>query len=436
MKSDIASAIITAAVAVSSAAAVPCHAEGLAFDAGADLRIREELMENVPGLPNGGFVRAVRSEFKNHVRFRPRVWAEIRGETADAGNWRIFTRLADEFRWNIQPYSNGNTFPGELMLDNLFLEGKGLFDDLLDLKIGRQDLYNYCGLAHVFVDGTPGDGSRSIYTDMAALKFHVDEVSTLDAFALYNTDDVGDLRWGTDRSRHLATAARFPGSRCNQDDWGAGLIWGSKAVEWLPYQVFAAEKRFNGEDGHTELLGAKVSPEWAEGIKSDFEAMSELNGEWSGFASVDWKGRKSGSICPLASLSYHYMSEEWDPMWSRGVNDSELFLYGTHNGVAWWSNMHFVKLTAGMEFGPRHRLTASTGPMFAARNDYLGDGNGTFKGLLTQGKYEFPLWLADRKAGERFEIFGHFLVEFFNPGDYYATSKPAWFVRWQIEMRF
>ena len=36
----------------------------------------------------------------------------------------------------------------------------------------------------------------------------------------------------------------------------------------------------------------------------------------------------------------------------------------------------------------------------------------------------------------RFEIFGHLLAEFFNPGDYYDTQRPAWFVRWQIDVKF
>ena len=98
--------------------------------------------------------------------------------------------------------------------------------------------------------------------------------------------------------------------------------------------------------------------------------------------------------------------------------------------------MYNVKLTAGVELGPRHKVQLMTGPMFAAAQDGLGGGDGMFKGYLTQGKYEFPLMLADKTKGERFELFGHLLAEYFNPGDYFETEKPAFFIRWQLEFRF
>ena len=409
---------------------------GLAFDAGADLRIRQELMGNVPGLPGGGLVKTPCGKFKDHVRFRPRVWAELKGDTEDFGKWRLFARIGDEFRWNIEPKNNATSWPGELYLDNLFLEGKGLFDGFLDLKIGRQDLWGYCGLDHIFVDGTPGDGSRSIYSDMAALKFHVDEDSSLDVFGLYNFDNADDLRWGHSYQRFSSLCSRFPNDEGNQDDYGYGAIWSSKFAKNLPYQVFAMQKRMrNVESGrnHTELVGAKLTPKWNDGLSSAFEVMSELNSEWSAYADLAWKSSADG-VKPFFKLGYHFMSKEWDPMWARAVNDSEMFLYGTHNGVAWWSNMHLLKLTAGLDFGAFHALTFSTGPMFAAEADGIGGGNGYFKGELSQVKYGFPLIVPDK--GDRFEAHAHVLFEYFNPGDYYESSKGAWSFRWQIEFKF
>jgi hypothetical protein len=74
--------------------------------------------------------------------------------------------------------------------------------------------------------------------------------------------------------------------------------------------------------------------------------------------------------------------------------------------------------------------------MFAAVDDGVGGGDGCFKGFISQAKYDFPIYLADKTKGERFEIVGHLLVEFFNPGDYYETDRPAYFCRWQIEVKF
>jgi hypothetical protein len=55
---------------------------------------------------------------------------------------------------------------------------------------------------------------------------------------------------------------------------------------------------------------------------------------------------------------------------------------------------------------------------------------------LSQARYDFPLWLAGDGCGGRFNLYGHLIAELFNPGDYFETSKPAWFVRWQVDFTF
>ena len=437
----------------------------LGFDAGADVRIREELMNNVPGMPGGGLLLKVpRSGFSNHIRFRARAWGEMRGTTENWGEWRVFTRLTDECRWCPEPYKNVHTFPDEVILDNLFVQGKGLFDGFLDLKVGRQDLYGLYGLDHVFVDGTPGDGSRTTYGDLAGVTFNVTEKSKLDLFALYDFDD-SDVRWGTDRSRHCVLSGIDPTASPDMDDYGFGAIWGSELAPWLPYQVFVVQKNtheFEDARGVThpwtqrELVGAKFAPKLDEEWSLQFEGMGQVgcNGDgatlsgWSAYSGLHWKSASESTIRPFGNVGYHFMSGDddaadedgghsaWDPMWSRGVNDSEIFLYGSHYGIAWWSNQHFLKAEIGLDLGRHHRLTGNCGPLFAAAQDGLGGGDGYFKGLLSQLRYDFPIWLADREKGERFEVFGHLYAEFFNPGDYYETDKPAMFLRWQVEFKF
>ena len=454
--------LVVAVTAV--AASASARGDGFEFDAGADLRIRQELMDNVPGLPGGGLLlKTPRSGFRNHMRYRPRVWGEVRFGSEELGQFRIYTRLTDEFRWCPEPRVHKNTFPDELILDNLFLEGKGLFDEFLDFTIGRQDIYGLYGLDHVFVDGTPGDGSRTVYSDMFRTRLHFTEVSSLDLFTLYNFDD-SDVRWGTKRGKHRSLTGLGGGAEPDMDDWGVGAVWNSDLGEALPYQLFVMQKytrafrRSGVMHPYTlrELFGGKLMPQLTDEWSLRLEAMGQVgrNGDgdtlsgWSTYAGVNWKSATESSIRPFGSLGYHVMSGDedaadedgghhaWDPMWARGVNDSEMFLYGTHYGAAWWSNMHFLKLSAGLDFGPRHKVVASTGPMFAEAKDGLGGGDGFFKGLLSQMRYDFPIWLADKDKGERFEVVGHVLAEFFNPGDYFETDKPGWFFRWQVEFKF
>ena len=438
--------------------------DGFNFNAGADVRIRHEMMKNVPGLPGGGLLlRAPHSDFRQHMRFRPRVWGEVTFGSESIGSFRIYTRLTDEFRWCPEPYSNKYTFPDELILDNLFLEGLGLFDGFLDFTIGRQDIYGLYGLDHVFVDGTPGDGSRTVYADVARAKLHFTDDSSLDLFTLYDFDD-SDVRWGTRRGKHRSLSGLGGGAEPDMDDWGVGAVWNSDFGEALPYQLFIMQKytrAFRRSDVMhpwtlRELAGAKLMPQINEEWSLQLEAMGQIGRNddgatlsgWSSYAGVNWKSATESSVKPFGKLGYHFMSGDrdaanedgghhaWDPMWARGVNDSEMFLYGTHYGAAWWSNMHYLKLTAGLDLGRRHKLVASAGPIFAAADDGMGGGNGMFKGFLSQVRYDFPIMLADKDKGERFEIFGHVLAEFFNPGDYFETDRPGYFLRWQVDFKF
>jgi hypothetical protein len=339
------------------------------FNAGADLRIRQEIMRNVPGLPGGGVLfPQTRRDALNHMRFRPRVWAELA-----AANWRLRTRLTDEVRWNVAPDGTAYSFPDELVLDNLFLEGTDLFDGRLDVRIGRQDLYNFCGLDHVFVDGTPGDGSRTLFADMVKLGFSFENEARLDLFFLHCGDE-NALRWGTARSRRRSLAGLGGGADPDMDDWGWGAVWSGRAAG-LPYQVFALQKvtesfRRDGREHpwtRRELAGVKLTPQITDDLSLQLEAMGQIgrNGDgdwlsgWSTYSGLSWRRAGEGAVTPFMRAGFHTMSgardaadedgghRAWDPMWSRGVNDSELFLYGTHYGVGWWSNMMFLKFAAG-----------------------------------------------------------------------------------------
>lgn len=449
---------------VLSAAILACAAPALAdldFNAGADLRIREELMENVPGLPGGGRLStAKRGAFKNQVRFRARAWGEIAGVTESESTWRLYVRVADEFRWYVEPkYPRPYAWPDELILDNLYLEAKDLFDGFLDFTIGRQDIFCLYGLDHVFADGTPGDGSRTVYADMARFAFKFEDNRRLDLFAIYNADDC-DIRWGTEAGHHRSLTG-LGGARPTMDDWGFGAIWNDSLAENVPYQFFVINKNTAsyyhpkyGDRPWTRrgMVGLKVVPRIDEEWSLQLETMGQIgqNGVGdtlcgaSAYAGINWKSARAGWK-PFGTLGYQYMSGSddaadedggntaWDPMWSRSALNSEMFLYGTHYAAGSWMNIHYPKATAGVDFGKLHKITCSMAPIFAANQDGLGGGDGLFKGFQSQVRYDFPLFV---EPDTRFQVFGHVVAEFFNPGNYYASEKPAWFFRWQVDFKF
>ena len=448
-----------------------CAAYGLDADFGADFRLRQEIMNNVPGLPGGGLLnRAEASKQKNQWRFRTRVWGDVKfGE-----NLHIYSRLANAPRWNVNPHSRAYEFPDELFLDNLYLEGTGFWDGLVDFVIGRQDTFGaggaLYGLSRIFSDTTPGDGSRSFYSDMARVTIHATDESKIDGFVLYNSDR-NKLRWGTGSSRNRALCG-LGGADPEADEFGAGVVWSSSigSPEAVPYQLFSVYKKkyacHYGDGKHPgkdiATFGARFLPQLTGELSLELEGMAQA-GEtteddfckgWSAFAAVDYHPDVGNTVKPYAQLSCMYMSGDedtageyggnsaWDPLWNRAASPSEMMAYGSTYGMCWWSNLIYPKLSGGVKFGKRHSLNASTGPMFAAKYDGLGQTPGAdgsrFMGLLSQVRYDFPLLTApaDATGLKRLEIFGHLLAEMINPGDYYATSRPAWFLRWEVMFKF
>ena len=452
---------------------------GLRADAGADLRVRQEIMHNIvgnPGDPGAMMPRAYKKNV-NHIRFRPRVWGRL-----DYENFTLYGRLVDEFREHIvkngvsRKYRAYN-FPDEVALDSLYLEGRELFDGFLDFRIGRQDLFerghSVFGLDRTLFDGAPYVGSRSAYADMLKLTFHTSDDSKLDAFVLYDNGR-NMYRYGSRHSRGRPMNAIHPADSPEMDEWGGGLVWHHSLLEKrLPYKLYMIHKHnedytaFNGRhvrDKQLTTFGALLQPQLTENVSFEFEGAHQFGtadsgrkqaGGTMGYAAVDvHKDRASAGYKPYSRLSAYYLSGDkhrtdaddndtaWDPLWGRWPQDSELFQYGTLYGLGYWSNMLYTKMELGVDIGPHHRVQAYSGPIYAAVQDHLGhaDGSGDsmFKGVLSVLRYDFPIILAPKNAHglDRFEIYGHVMAELFNPGNYYDTSRPAYFFRWEIVVAF
>ena len=447
-------------------------------NAGGDFRLRQEIMHNVPGLPGapGAMMPRAYREAQNHIRYRVRAWGRL-----DVDDFTLYARVVDEMREHI--VKNGAkrkrrsyNFPDELVLDNLYFAGRGLFDGFFDFSLGRQDLFDgrhsVLGLDRMMLDGAPYVGSRSCYADMARFTFHTSDASSLDAFALYDNGR-NIYRYGNHLSRGRPMNAIHPGDGPGMDEWGGGLVWNDRLLDGaLPYQLYSVHKHNESyiaaggrhvKDKQITALGVHVMPEFNENLSFDFDAAKQFGtcnggrqaGGWMAYAAADLhKASSHEGIRPYARLSAYYLSGDrrsrgegdndtaWDPMWARAPCDSEMMQYGTLYGLGYWSNMLYTRLTIGAEFGPRHGVYAYSGPMWAAAQDRFGhaDGSGEsmFKGVLSAARYDFPILLAPKNATgfKRLQVFGHVVAEVFNPGDYYDTSRPSYFIRWEFSVSF
>ena len=458
------------------------------FNAGADLRIRQEMMDNIPGNPGNDYSvsTAPRGKNKNQIRIRPRAWFEV-----ENGPFRLYTRLTDEIREF--PVENGQrrkersyNFPDEIFLDNLFLEGRGLESDwlgfagveTLDFRFGRQDMLeggrSIFGLDRLMDDGTPLDGSRSFFSDMVRAKLYFSETRTLDVFALYDNGR-NDLSWGDRKSRGRPLNPINMTDSADLDEWGGGLVFSDALFDGgVPFKAYSIFKRSEAYVTRKPVerkmpakeittLGVLVEPRFNDNWGMELDGAKQFGrilsgnrqaGGYMGHVGINYFPEFKKEWKPKLSLAATYYSGDkhrtgaddndtaWDPMWARFTQDSEMLVYGALYGNCWWSNMIYTKLKLSMNFGPRHGMYAYTGPMFTAVQDNLGhaDGSGDsmFKGWLSAARYDFPIRLAPKGASgwDRFEMFAHVVAEAFQPGDYFDSGKPAYFVRWELDFRF
>ena len=458
------------------------------FNAGADFRMRQEMMDNIPGNPGDIYSIAPvkRGKNKNQMRFRPRAWFAV-----ENGPFRLYSRITDEFRE--YPVENGQrkkdrayNFPDELFLDNLYLEGNGLELDYLndigiekfDFRFGRQDLFerghSIFGLDRIIADGTPLDGSRGFFADMMRVKLHFNELHSVDLFTLY-CNGRNNIRWGNNRSEGRAMNPINMSDSNEMDEWGGGIVYSGvlndKALPFKAYSIFKRSEAYTTSSPIARNMSAKeittvgtlfepkFSDQWSmelEGAKQ-FGRILDGNKQAGGFmghVAINYRPKVLREYSPVVSWATTYYSGDrhrtekgnndtaWDPMWARFTQDSEMLVYGALYGNCYWSNMIYSKLKLTMKFAPHHGFYAYTGPMFVAEQDRLGhaDGSGDsmYKGWLSAARYDFPIRLAPKNATgvDRFELFGHIVAEVFQPGDYFDSSKPAYFIRWQIDFRF
>ena len=442
---------------------------GLTFLYGADLRLRQELYDNIPGDPADpfGLYQAPSGKNANYFRYRPRIWGGLGNET-----FKLYTRLTDEMREYV--VKNGKrrddrsyNFPDELIVDNLYFEGMGLFDGFLDFRIGRQDFFDNgrpaFGAGRVLMDGTPYDGSRTLFFDAARFTLHPTAKSSLDAIAIYDNSR-NELHWGRPTPDPRPTNAIDPRDQPDMDQMGGVLYYKNAEFQALPfeaYYVYQHSQDYNTAGRHMpsrsdNTFGIRLLPQFTEELEGEFEGAAQAGKKgnnaatrgYMAFAGLkykpDWELVKPAK--PFFRAACYYLSGDadrsvdgndtaWNPVWGRWPQLSEMHCYGPLYGLGYWSNLTYPHLGAGANIGLHHKIDAYSGPMFASVQDGLGGGDSNYEGWLTCLRYDFPIWKNPRGNG-RGDIFGHIMGECLQPGDYYVTDKTAYFFRWEINFVF
>lgn len=422
------------------------------MDAGGDIRVRQEAYGNIPSKAVGT------DDHNNYFRVRTRAWLEVGYEDVT-----FYTRVANEFRHyngftpaqKASDPKNAWKFPDELVLDNCYLDIKNLVDGKLDLRIGRQDLVY--GAGRVILEGTPADGSRTIFFDAIKATLHLTEKSSLDAFMIYNTHDAQDLVVGP-LNRDLTRGA---GAQITEK--GYGLYLNCKEMKELPTELYYVFKRESLDDAtgtvparDVHTIGARVMPQFGEQLCGEVEGAVQLGDTdvepdqdfraLMGYAGLTYKPDFGLEGKPFFTAACYYLSGDdagtpgsdnrWNPVWARYPQFSELMVFAYPVGR--YSNLVYPHVKMGMNCPCKHNMYVQVGPMYAADEDQVFPRDHSYQGILAAARYDFPL--VSGLFGKRGDVFGHVQAEAFVPAEegkgYYADDEIGYFLRWEVTAKF
>ncbi|MBN2702928.1 MAG: hypothetical protein JXR23_01840 [Pontiellaceae bacterium] len=414
------SATIIAAATTASAQQQP------EFKWGGDFRFRIVHFDNIPYSNSAAESRGGVNAFQ---RYRTRLF----GEYHPTENLYIRGRLVNEFRTVNHPRTrNGWAAFDETVFDNLFIDYQ---NELFGVRLGRQDLMY--GNGKIIFEGTSKDGSRTTYFDAAKLTYKGIADTTVDFLAMYTHADDPLAIHSQDRDI-VGYGANYDGVEA-----GGGIYVKNNSFEDLPWEAyFITKTQQDGLPSHDTIntVGARFMPKCTGGnLDGNIELAYQSNPDSSEFMidalgkwHIDALAEQNGTL----GLGWYYLSEDWNPVFARWPQYSELYVYSfdTTGGAAWKNvSMPHIDFSIAPIKGLKTDLLL--GYMMAPEND--GSGSGRNRGWLFTCKNSFTL--KEGLFSESDSLGGHLLLEVFEPENYYNGSqqdKTASFARAELSYSF
>lgn len=423
-----------------------------AFDWGADLRLRQVFIGNV-GLSDASPIAD-----RTFQRYRTRLWAR-----SSPTDWLdTDARLIWEGRHYNKPAADDWPVPGF----ETWYSGGVLFDRLtvafnapgglpVKIKLGRQDLI--LGHGWLVLDGTPLDGSRTIYFDAARATLDLDAIeTTLDLIYIDQNADTG----------------RFPQALNGEvedqtEQYETGVVAYARNRSLLPdtavdgYFIYKHDRRNQtplrlrvnngapfpspGDAGDVYTLGLRldgpVAPHWSLRAEGAYQWGRLNNRPLSAFG-LNARLRYSfdDALKNRLHADFEYLSgddpdegtdQAFDPLWGRWPQWSELMIYQWPLDARVGQATNLLRLNLGWaaQVHPTSLLTFDYHALFANQESTRTaaqlaniSGDGHFRGHL------LTAWLKTKLDAH---VSGHLVAEYLAPGDFYASHRrdDAYFVR-------
>lgn len=352
----------------------------------------------------------------------------------------------------------------EAIFDIFNIQFRNAFDMPLTLTVGRQEII--LGTGWLVLDGTPADGSRTIFFDAIRAEYQVTDTSKIDLIYIQQYDDEEEYikpfnHHAVQDRRHLTQKG---------DERGFIFYWTNKFTDAVNNELYYIYKN------------DKVS-EWARayspgGQEADIHTIGtrffgNLSDHWSYSAEIakQFGKRNDATLQALGSnnkltyafnddnrnevhVGYEYLSgndpdssadEQFDSLWGdwpqyqRG-GDLQSYMWAFEgDGLGNVMNLHRVGI--GHSFKPSEVWTLATdyNLLFADENRAVRtagpasalnfDSGDNFRGQMISA-------LATYQCCKKFKT--HFLFDYFIPGNYYdsPSDDAAFFARVNVEWTF
>lgn len=433
---------------------------------GMDVRLREEYARNFRSMNKQQGDPASSSNAWDRQRYRARFSA----------SYAVTPDIDINARW-VWEMSTFRHTPGqqhrddEVIMDRLNVTWRNAFNAPLTLVLGRQDLM--LGNGWLVGDGTPTDGSRTVFFDALRATYDLSDRTKIDLIGIANRDGeskyLEPLNYNNTGRKHVTDM---------QDENGAILYVTDKWNESTTAEYYYIYKQDDASDWYKmNRARTKASTShYDDEINTVGVALSgKLDSNWGYRAEVakqfGSKGMNSMSGLgtnnrvtysfkddrnSVLNFDYEYLSgdkpgnsknEGFDPLWGeypqacRG-GDLPVYLYGAEsvNGEA--TNLHRAGVGYTFDIAPKWSLQTNYNLLWADQ-EYTNPYNGTktgptgstfsedglFRGQLVTGYLRY-------KCCKNLQM--HFLVDYFVPGSYYSGSNQdhAVFLRYNLEFTF
>ncbi len=427
---------------------------------GGDFRVRNEYFNNLLTLNS----EAARHE-QDYFRFRARIWAAI----TPVKDVSLNARLATEPReWLEQagctPYKGHTGLDWtEGVMDSLNLQWKNLLDQPATLTVGRQDIL--LGDGWLVGEGTPNDGSWTLFLDSARLTYELKEQHTV--------FEVIGIAQNAYADGWLPTLNNQNRVLTEQNENGAIFSVANssrRAANLTGYFIYKHDDRVTslGDNADIYTVGGRLSGLLGEHWKYSAEGAYQFG--WKQDLNIGKNTPVPVAGNPLANrtldaygfnskltwlakdksnnqlhLAFEFLTgdkpgsqndEMFDILWGRVPRWSEIGLYSAAPEARIGQQGNVIRFGPGWSITPLKNLDFSAAyyALFAVESvptreasASLFSNSDNFRGHFVQAvlKYKFNAHLS-----------GHLLGECLFPGNFYANSEPISFLRAEMTATF